>query len=144
MDVNDLPAVFDVRLSTIENAITIHELEEEYEVTPESLSQAMRSSVKGWLCEKSGNIIGFSMGNSSNGEVQVIVVRPEFEGKGIGKTLLGYTQKWLFSSGYDEIWLRSNPDQTVRAHGFYRKLGWQSTGEMIGEDEVLILSNTNT
>jgi len=47
MTVDDLPAVFSVRLSTIENAITMQELEEDYGITPESLAEAMGSHVSG-------------------------------------------------------------------------------------------------
>ena len=43
MDTSDLPAVFTVRLSTIENAITLEELEEDYGITPDSLAAAMQS-----------------------------------------------------------------------------------------------------
>ncbi|MEM1256404.1 MAG: GNAT family N-acetyltransferase [Cyanobacteria bacterium P01_H01_bin.21] len=138
MTVEDLPAVFSVRLSTIENAITMEELDEDYDITPHSLAEAMRSHVCGWLCEDSGVVVGFSMGDRSNGEVQVVAVFPEYEGNGIGKTLLSQVQNWLYSAGYREIWLGTNPDPTLRAYGFYRKLGWQATGKMKGEDEIMI------
>ena len=47
MRTDDLPAVFDVRLSTVENAVTMEELERDYGITPPSLSEAMKSHVKG-------------------------------------------------------------------------------------------------
>ena len=136
--VEDLPAVFSVRLSTIENAITMKELEEDYGITPHSLAEAMRSHVSGWLCEDSGIVVGFSMGDRSNGEVLVVAVLPEYEGNGIGKALLSQVQNWLYSAGYREIWLCSNRDPNLRAYGFYRKLGWQATGRMKGDDEIMI------
>ncbi len=135
----DLPAVFSVRTSTIENAITLDELEQEYGVTPESLAKAMKSNVRGWLCEEAGEVAGFSMGNRTSGEVQVVAVHPDHEGKGIGKALLGEVTRWLRSAGHEEIWLCANPDPGIRAHGFYRKLGWRSTGEMKGCDEIMVL-----
>ncbi|MDH3919394.1 MAG: GNAT family N-acetyltransferase, partial [Rhodospirillales bacterium] len=88
MRIDDLPAAFAVRLSTIENAVTMAELERDYGITPRSLSEAMKSHVKGWLCEDSGTVVGFAMGDLSSGEVQVVAVRPEYEGKGIGGNLL--------------------------------------------------------
>ena len=139
MGIGDLPAAFELRLSTIENAITMEELEEDYGITPESLAAAMRSHVRGWLCEESGSAVGFSMGDRSNGEVQVVAVRPGYEGRGIGKCLLARVQTWLFSEGHDEIWLYANPDPGVRAYGFYRKLGWRAAGSQRGEDEVMTL-----
>ncbi len=134
----DLPEVFSVRLSTIENSITMKELEEDYGITLDSLTRAMSSHVSGWLCEDSEIVVGFSMGDRLNGEVQVVAVLPEYEGNGIGKSLLTKVQNWFFSEGHEEIWLGSNPDPTIRAYGFYRKLGWQATGRMKGYDEIMV------
>jgi ribosomal protein S18 acetylase RimI-like enzyme len=134
----DLPAVFSVRLSTIENAITMRELEDDYGITLDSLAKAMSSHVKGWLCEDSEVVVGFAMGDRLNGEVQVVAVLPEYERNGIGKSLLTKVQNWLLSEGHEEIWLGSNPDPTIRAYGFYRKLGWQATGRMKGYDEIMV------
>lgn len=137
----DLPAVFELRVATRENAVTMKELEEDYGITPESLAEAMRSHVKGWLCEDAGQVVGFAMGDRSNGEVQVVAIRPSHEGRGIGKRLLSHVRDWLFDNGHHEIWLLANPDPSVRAHGFYRKLGWSATGERRGYDEVMTLRN---
>ena len=99
----------------------------------------MNSDVCGWLCEDSGEVVGFSMGDRSSGEVQVVAVHPEHEGSGIGKALLDEVKSWLFSSGHKEIWLGANPDPGIRAYGFYRKLGWRATGKMKGYDEIMVL-----
>jgi ribosomal protein S18 acetylase RimI-like enzyme len=120
MQISDLPAALAVRLSTVENAITMEELASDYGITPQSVSVAMKSHVKGWLCEASGRIVGFAMGDRSNGEVQVVAVLPEYEGRGIGKNLLTRVQTWLFSERHEEIWLLANPDPNIRAHTFYR------------------------
>ena len=142
MTISDLPEAFAVRLSTVENAVTMGGLEKDYGITPESLSAAMRSHVKGWLCEDSGRVVGFAMGDRSNGEVQVVAVLPDYEGRGIGKNLLDRVKAWLFSEGHEEIWLLANPDPSVRAHGFYRKHGWRATGSRKGDDEVIALRRT--
>ena len=118
------------------------ELEEGYCITPGSLSEAMRSHVKGWLCEDSGKVVGFAMGDQSTGEVQVVAVRPDYEGRAIGKHLLDRVKAWLFSEGHEETWLLANPDPSVRAYGFYRKLGWHATGSRKGDDEVMVLLRT--
>ena len=141
MDVDDLPAAFSVRLSTVENAITMEELEKDYDITPESLTKAMESHVRGWLCEESGTVVGFSMGDRSNGEVQVVAVLSEYEGNDIGRNLLTQVQNWLFSAGHEEIWLLTTPDPRTRAYGFYRKLGWRATGRMVDDDEIMVLRN---
>ncbi len=104
----------------------------------------MKSHVKGWLCEASERVVGFAMGDRSNGEVQVVAVLPEYEGRGIGKSLLTRVQTWLFSEGHEEIWLLANPDPNLRAHGFYRKLGWRATGSLREDDEVMKLRRTES
>ena len=139
MTPGDLPATFDVRLSTVENAITMERLECDYGVTPESLADAMTRDVKGWLCEDVDTAVGFAMGNVASAEVLVIAVRPEYEGRGVGQRVLARVGEWLLSAGHDEIWLLTTPDPALRAHGFYRNLGWRGTGKIVRGDEVMVL-----
>ena len=139
MNVDDLPAVFDVRASTVENAISIEQLESKHGITPASLTLEMQDKAAGWLCEADDQVVGFCMGGRSNGEITVLAVRPEAEGHGIGARLLEATGQWLFDEGHEQIWLTSNPDPGVRAHGFYRSQGWQPDRRVIRKDEVLVL-----
>ena len=143
MIVQDLPAVLAVRFATRENTITRAELEQDYGITEASLAEAMATHVGGWLCEADGRVLGFAMGDRDNGEVQVVALRPEAERRGIGKALLARVCAWLFEAGHDPLWLRANPDPAVRAHGFYRRLGWHPTGERRGADEVLVLDKAD-
>ena len=142
MEIADIPAVLAVRFSTVENAITLGELESDYGITPETMAAAMRQDVKGWVCEDADCIVGFAMGDRANGEVQVVAVLPDYENRGIGKTVLARVRDWLFAEGHDKIWLLANPDSKVRAHAFYRRLGWRATGEMRRHDEVMVLKRT--
>ena len=139
MNQDDLPAAFSVRLSTVENVVTMEQLKADYDTTPESVAEAMQSHVKGWLCEDSESVVGFSMGDGSTGEVLVVAVLPNYKGNGIGRTLMERVQDWLFSEGHEEIWLITTPDPGTRAYGFYRKLGWQATGRMVSDDEIMVL-----
>ncbi len=143
MTAADLPAALALRVATRENAVTLEELRDDYGITPESLAESMATHVQGWFCEAPGpagvQVAGFAMGDRSNGEVQVVALHPDFEGRGIGKTLLALVRDWLFAEGHEEIWLLANPDPGVRAYGFYRKLGWRATGERRGGDEVMTL-----
>lgn len=140
MSVDDLPAVFALRLSTVENRVTMEELEKDYGVTPRSLAEAMRSHARGWLCEDSGRVVGFSMGNKSTGEVTVVAVLPDYEGHGIGKNVLRRVQDWIFCEGHDEVWLWATDDPSIRAYEFYRRLGWRATGETRGDEEMMRLN----
>jgi len=139
MTVDEIPAVLEVRFATVENAITLEELEADYGITPATIAASMASDSRGWLCEDGSNVVGFAMGDRGSGEVQVVAVLPGHEGRGIGKALLGQVTDWLFAEGYEEIWLGANPDPHVRATGFYRRLGWRRSGIMKGGDEVLRL-----
>jgi GNAT superfamily N-acetyltransferase len=139
MEKHDIPATLEVRLSTIENAVTLEEMKRDYGVTPAGIATAMDGDLAGWLCEEKGEVLGFAMGDRTSGEVLVVAVRPHAEQRGIGSAVLRRVTEWLFDLGHQRVWLLSNPDPAVRAHGFYRQLGWQPTGERRGGDEVLEL-----
>ncbi|BCL75351.1 N-acetyltransferase GCN5 [Jeongeupia sp. HS-3] len=135
--VDDLPELFALRAQTRENALSIEELAG-YGITPESSAETLRAgSVKGWLCEVDGRIVGFASGDRDSGEMLVLAVLPDHEGCGIGQALLQHVVGWLQSLGHARIWLVANPDPAVRAHGFYRHCGWHATGEIINGEEVM-------
>lgn len=138
MTADDLPAVFAVRTATIENAITMEQLAQ-YGITIETLTEALSTDAKGWVDIVSGKITGFVMGNSSTAELEVLAVLPEYEQQGIGAALLTHLQQWLFENGHEKIWLKTTPDKSMRAYGFYQHFGWQPTGKIDGEDEVFVL-----
>ena len=138
---NDIKDILNIRVSTKENHFSMDDLAK-VGVTPESVSKWLDSSVKGWICEVSDRSVGFAMADSATAEVLVVACYPEYENKGIGKKLMLKLQNWLWSFGHEEIWLWSDPDENIRAHGFYRKLGWQPTGEVSGNDEKLKLKRS--
>ena len=119
----DMPAIFDVRVATWHNERGRDELTE-LGITHHSVCEMLQESHRGWLCEVESRVVGFAMGNKQNGEMWVIAVLQEFEGCGIGKRLLSLVEEWLFSQGWKEIWLTTDRDETMRAVGFYRHLGW--------------------
>lgn len=139
---SDLESVFAVRLATRENRVTMEELADDYGITLDGLAQDMRTHLRGWLAEDGRRAVGFSMGDATTGEVQVVAVHPDYEDRGLGKALLARVVDWLFAQKHAEVWLRANPDPTLRAFGFYRKLGWQRTGEVRGSEEILRLSRS--
>jgi GNAT superfamily N-acetyltransferase len=96
--------------------------------------------VRGWACFHDSVLVGFCDGDGETGEVLVLAVLPEYEGKGIGKTLLSRVVEWLQSVGFNQPWLAASPDPSIRAHGFYRSLGWQPNGRSLENgDEILQL-----
>ena len=80
----DVPALFDVRVATRENAYTLDELAA-LGITEASVREKLRGDCAGWLCEVTGRVVGFSMAERSTGELWVIAVRPDFEGKALAR-----------------------------------------------------------
>jgi ribosomal protein S18 acetylase RimI-like enzyme len=119
----DVPALFHVRPRTRENALSLEELQR-LGITPQSVTESLGQSTRGWVCDDSGQIVAFSMADRATGEFLVIAVLPEYEGKGVGGTLMSLAEEWLAASGCKRAWLSTDLDTTLRAYGFYRKRGW--------------------
>jgi ribosomal protein S18 acetylase RimI-like enzyme len=119
----DVPALFHVRPRTRENALTLDELRR-LGITPQSVTESLGQSTKGWVCDDSGQVVAFCMADRATGEFLVIAVLPEYEGKGVGGTLMSLAEEWLAASGCKRAWLSTDLDTTLRAYGFYRKRGW--------------------
>ena len=134
----DIDDILAIRTSTRENSFSMEDLAG-IGVTPQSVAAWLEGAIRGWLCETDGIPAGFAMGDSATAEVLVLAVRPEYEGRGVGKGLMIRLQEWLWTFGHRELWLWSNPDSRVRAHGFYRIIGWYPAGEVKGNNEMLKL-----
>jgi ribosomal protein S18 acetylase RimI-like enzyme len=119
-DVTDL---FAVRVATRENALSRRELAA-LGINQNSLLAMLGATHRGWLCEEDHQVVGFAIGNRENGEMWVIALLPDYEGRGIGAELLTRVEDWLWTEGWTEIWLTTDVDPTLRAYGFYRKQGW--------------------
>lgn len=137
----DLPEVISLRTRTRENALSLEALAA-LGITEESVSAMLHTSHRGWVCLDAGQIVGFAMGNRDTGEMWVIAVLSEYEQQGIGKELLYYVQNWLWEKGWDEIWLTTDIDTTLRAYGFYKKMGWEDS-EIRNGMRYMKLSNPN-
>ena len=135
MAVEDLPAVFAVRVSTLENSVSMAELRHDHGITAESMATAMAGDVRGWLAEAGGKIMGFAMGDQPSGEVLVLAVLPKYEGRGIGRAVLQRVEDYLFEGGRDSIWLYTGAEPGLRAYQFYLHLGWRATGELDEDDD---------
>jgi ribosomal protein S18 acetylase RimI-like enzyme len=126
---------------TRENALSRDELEQRG-VTPESVAEDLGGVKQGWICEADDRILGFTMGYGESGEILVLAVLTEAEGRGVGRKLMSLVQNWLFSLGHQELWLMENPDPDIRAYRFYRKLGWQATGQFKNGEQMLKLTRS--
>ena len=120
----DIPALFEIRPRTRENALTLEQLRA-LGITPDSVATWLAGSTQGWLCEAAaGQAIGFCMADRATGELLVIALLPEAEGHGIGGRLMQRAETWLAQSGCTRAWLTTDLDPRLRAYGFYRHRGW--------------------
>lgn len=119
----DIPALFDVRTRTRENTYTIEQLTD-LGITPESVAEKLAASFKGWLCHDADRVVAFCMADRSTGELWVVAVLPEYEGRGIGNRLMSLAEDWLTTCGCTRAWLTTDLDTALRAYGFYCHRGW--------------------
>jgi GNAT superfamily N-acetyltransferase len=101
--------------------------------------------MKGWVCLHGSTLVGFCNGEAETGEVLVLAVLPNYERRGIGANLLLHVVEWHRTVGSNTIWLAASPDARIRAHGFYRSLGWRPNGKkQQNGDEILVFDSDKT
>jgi GNAT superfamily N-acetyltransferase len=124
----DVELLLDIRTSVRENYQSREEIAA-LGITPDSITQLLETDAAAWMCEIDRMPIGFSMANAPQQTVFALFVRPEYEGRGAGRALLTAAENWLFDRDIREIWLTTGANEALRAHGFYRHLGWRWSGE---------------
>ena len=136
----DVPACLELRGRTRENAIPAERLAA-MGITVQSWSDDVRSgALPGHVCLDEGTIVGYCYGETASGEVVVLALLPAYEDRGIGRRLLGLMVDDLAALGHRRLFLGCSADPATRSHGFYRHLGWVSTGTFDrAGDEVLEL-----
>jgi GNAT superfamily N-acetyltransferase len=127
----DINAVFDIRTSVQENHLS-HDQLAEMGITPETIRQAILETPCAWVAEVDRVPVGFSMVDVEDGCVFAAFVLPEFEGRGLGSSLMNKAEACLFQH-HQTIWLETA--EASRASGFYRNLGWQPV-ENLPEGDV--------
>jgi GNAT superfamily N-acetyltransferase len=135
---DDISTCIDIRGKTRENAVSVARLRE-FGVTLESWRHDVATGkLLGHVCLDDEAIVGYCFGDSKTGEVVVLALLPPWEGKGLGKQLLNRVVADLAQLGFKRVFLGCSSNPNVRSHGFYRHLGWVSTGTFDKlNDEVL-------
>ena len=124
----DLPAIFDIRTSVRENHLDLAQLAERG-VDPVSMRAMLDcEDSRTWVAEEDHTVVAFGVADARTGTVYALFVRPEREGRGIGRALLFAAERWLFDAGWETIWLQTGAEPNIRAHGFYRAAGWVLVG----------------
>jgi ribosomal protein S18 acetylase RimI-like enzyme len=134
----DAAACVDLRGKTRENAISEERLRS-IGITAETWGEDIRTgALPGHVCLACGRIVGYCFGSSQEGEIVVLALLPEFEDQGIGRELLTRMVRDLATLGKTRLFLGCSSDPNSRSYGFYRHLGWRSTGQIDKySDEIL-------
>lgn len=67
--------------------------------------------------------------NELKTQISALVTKKEYQGQGIGKSLLKYVENLIHSKGSNSIYLTSAiKEERLNAHEFYKKLGYEING----------------
>jgi ribosomal protein S18 acetylase RimI-like enzyme len=134
----DIAACVDLRGKTRENAVSVERLKA-LGVTLESWTRDVADgTLQGHVCHDDGKLAGYCFGEMATGEIVVLALLPPWEGKGIGKHLLSLVVGDFVQLGFNRVFLGCSSNPKVRSYGFYRYLGWKSTGQFDkAGDEIL-------
>ena len=136
----DIAACLVLRGLTRENAIPADRLAAIGITEPSWADDVRADRLPGYVCLDQGAIAGYCFGEKATGEVVVLALLPAYEKRGIGRHLLGLVVDHLATLGHRRLFLGCSADPSTRSHGFYRHLGWVSTGTFDrAGDEVLEL-----
>ena len=135
---DDTAACITIRGKTRENSISAEQLMVKG-ITLQSWAHRIRSgNLWGLVCLADQEMVGYCFGDLLTGEIVVLALLPDWEGAGIGKRLLQGVVGQLHSAGFKRLFLGCSSDPCSRSYGFYRHLGWRSTGKFdVAQDELL-------
>lgn len=137
---DDAPACVELRGRTRENAIPVERLRAAGITAATWSADIASGKLPGHVALDGDRLVGYGFGDRTTGEVVVLALLPEAEGRGLGRALLERVIEDLRAAGHARLFLGCSPDPSTRSHGFYRRLGWRSTGTFDAHgDEVLEL-----
>lgn len=117
-----------IRLAVKENVLSNPAL-----VTHQMYLDYLDTLGRGWVCERAGEIIGFSYAAREDSSIWALFISPEHEGCGAGQGLLKLATDYLFSLGNETIKLGTAAN--TRADRFYAAQDW-IRGDMKNAVEV--------
>ena len=79
-----------------------------------------------WVWSENDTVQGFGAGDTRDGWVWALFVAPDYEGRGIGRSLLPLACDTIRRAGYTVAHLSTEPG--TRAERFYLAHGWTVTG----------------
>src|SRR5262249_31852714 len=101
----DVAGIFHVRVSVRENHLDLEQLRQPG-ITPDSIARDFEAQHrKGFVAEEHGRVVGFSIGDVESECVWALFVLPAYEGRGLGRRLLGAVVSWLWECSAQRVWL---------------------------------------
>ena len=128
--ITDIEGIFEVRTSVKENHLSREEMEQ-MGITEIVVTDMIEKTRCAWVAVDDRKVIGFSMILPDEGCLFAAFVLPEYEGKGVGRSLVELSEQELFKH-HKTAWLET--DKNSRAAGFYRRLGWIEKGNVSESD----------
>lgn len=86
---------------------------------------AIQTTGRGWVVEIAGEVVGFAVGNATDGNIWALFVDPAHERCGYGRMLHETMVSWLWSRGLERVWLTT--ESGTRAQRFYEAAGYEFT-----------------
>ena len=121
------------QIQVVRNAVKENMLSDPALVSDRDNEEFITERGKGWVCADNGRIVGFAIADLKEKNIWALFVLPQYEGKGIGKTLHDLMMDWYFQQTTEKVWLGTAFH--TRAETFYRMQGWKEVG-MHGSKEV--------
>ena len=108
---SDVEGIFTVRTSVAENHLSREEMRE-MGITENTVSSMIKEGRCAWVAVDGCKVIGFSMIILDEGSLFAAFVLPEYESRGVGRSLVELAEQELFKH-HDAAWLET--DKNSRA-----------------------------
>lgn len=132
----DIPAMSTIRLAVREN-----KLSDPGRITLQMYEDYLQLLGRGWVADIDGRIAGFCYVDRTNASIWALFIAPEYEGRGLAKTLLNTAVAWLAEQGQPVV--RLSTGAGTRAERFYAMQGW-SRERVDGNDIFYVLRSTHS
>jgi len=120
------------QIQRVRNAVKENKLADPSQITDSLCLEFITSRGKGWVCTSQKKLVGFSIVDLEERNVWALFVDPQFEKRGIGKSLQKLMLDWYFKQTSDNIWLGTASG--TRAQTFYTASGWTRAGNLKNGD----------
>lgn len=114
------------RITEVRNAVRENQLSEVNVGRVAETARWIYDNGTFWVWEEQGAVQGFAVADIRDGTIFGLFVHPDYEGRGIARTLLPLACADLRAAGH--LQARLTTGAGTRAEGFYRRDGWNEIG----------------